>query len=87
MWPKRAKLTRVHIIPKIYKHYERLPKFKFIIDTASAPYNTLSMFSSHLLNPLTKMIILFQIPFPQPKILEKYLKSCFNMVTGLHFLT
>ena len=54
MRPKSAQIAGVHGLPKTYKHYERLPKFRPIIDKTNTPYYGLSKFLSRLLNPLAE---------------------------------
>ena len=52
--PKSAQIARANGLPKTHKHYERLPKFRPIIDTTNTPYYGISKFLSNLLNPLTE---------------------------------
>ena len=54
MRPKFAQIARAHGLPKTHKPYERLPKFRPIIDTTNTPYYGISKFLSNLLNPLTE---------------------------------
>ena len=49
---KSAQITQAHGLPKTHKYYERLPKFRPIIDTANIPYCGIPKFLSNLLNPL-----------------------------------
>ena len=55
MQPKSAQIVQAHGLPnKTHKHYERLLKFRSIIDTTNTPYYGISKFLSNLLNPLTE---------------------------------
>ena len=63
MQPKSAQIARVHGLPKTYKHYEQLPKFRPNIDTTNTPDYGISKFLSNLLNPLTENEYIVQDSF------------------------
>ena len=52
--PKGGNRARARGLPKIHKEYDRLPKFRPIIDTIGTPYQGIGTFLKDLLNPLTK---------------------------------
>ena len=37
--PKNAKLAKAHGLPKIHKSFDRIPKFRPIIDTTGSTHN------------------------------------------------
>ena len=53
MRPKNAKPARAHGLPKIHKTYDRLPKFRPIIDTTGTTHYSVGKYLTNLLNPLT----------------------------------
>ena len=52
--PKNAKAARAHGLPKIHKAFDRLPKFRPIIDTTVITHYSVGKFLSELLQPLTQ---------------------------------
>ncbi|XP_066913068.1 uncharacterized protein [Clytia hemisphaerica] len=54
MRPKSARLGRAHGLPKTHKNFERLPKFRPIVDTTGTPHYGIGKYLSSLLNPLTQ---------------------------------
>ena len=40
--PKSAQVARAHDLPKTHKHYERLPKFRPVVNTINTPYYDIS---------------------------------------------
>ena len=52
--PQNAKPARAHGLPKIHKAYDRLPKFRPIIDTTGTTHYSVGKYISELLQPLTQ---------------------------------
>ena len=52
--PKNAKAARAHGLLKIHKAFDRLPKFRPIIDTTGTTHYSVGKFLSELLQPLTQ---------------------------------
>ena len=52
--PRNAKPARAHGLPKIHKAFDRLPKFRPIIDTTGTTHYSVGKFISELLQPLTQ---------------------------------
>lgn len=72
---KTVQIARAHGLSRTHKHYERLRKFRPIIDTTNTPYYGISKFLSSLLNSLTENEYVVQCSFFQLKGLKKYLKN------------
>ena len=51
--PKAAKPARAHGLPKIHKKFDKIPKFRPIIDTTGTTHYGVGKFMSQLLQPLT----------------------------------
>ena len=51
--PKNAKPAKAHGLPKIHKSFDRIPKFRPIIDTTGSTYYFVGKFLASLLKPLT----------------------------------
>lgn len=51
--PRNAKPARAHLLPKIHKEFNNLPKFRPIIDTTGTTHSSVGKFLSQLLSPLT----------------------------------
>ena len=51
--PKNAAPSRAHGLPKIHKQYDKLPKFRPIVNTVGSPYYSIGQYLAKLLNPLT----------------------------------
>ena len=54
MRPNAAQIGRAYGLPKIHKPFQRLPKFRPIIDTINTPYHSIGKFLTSLLNPSTQ---------------------------------
>lgn len=69
---KTVQIARAHGLSRTHKHYERLRKFRPIINTTNTPYYGISKFLSSLLNPLTENKYVVQCSFfPAKRIKEK----------------
>ena len=75
---KSAQITRAHGLPKTHKHYERLPKFRPIIDVINTPYYGISKFLSNLLNLLTENKYIVQDSFCAAKKIREVPKELFE---------
>ncbi|XP_066926566.1 uncharacterized protein [Clytia hemisphaerica] len=53
MRPKHAKPAHAHGLPKTHKTYQRIPKFRPIIDTTGSTHYNVGKYLANLLNPLT----------------------------------
>lgn len=51
--PQNAKAARAHGLPKIHKKFDKLPKFRPIIDTTGSSHYNLGKYLTRLLNLLT----------------------------------
>ena len=51
--PQAAKPARAHGLPKIHKKFDKIPKFRSIIDTTGITHYQIGKFLSELLHPLT----------------------------------
>ena len=52
--PRNARPARAHGLPKIHKPFDRLPKFRPIIDTTGTTHYSVGKYISELLQPLTQ---------------------------------
>ena len=52
--PKFAQIGRAHGLPKIDKHFFKVPSFRPIVDTTNTPHYGVGKFLTNLLNPLTQ---------------------------------
>ena len=52
MRPKNTKPARAHGLRKMHKTFDRLPKFRPIIDTTGTTYYSVDKYLTSLLNPL-----------------------------------
>jgi len=52
--PKNAKVARAHGLPKVHKHFDRIPSFRPIIDTIGSTHYNVGKYITNLLNPLTQ---------------------------------
>ena len=50
---KSAVVARAHGLPKVHKKFDKLPKFRPIIDTTGTAFSHVGRFLSTLLQPLT----------------------------------
>ena len=86
MRPKFAQIAQAHGLPKTHKPYERLPKFRPIIDTTNTPYYGISKFLSNLLNPLTENEYVAKILSQLQIKSERYQRNCLMKVIVLFHL-
>ena len=54
MRPKFAQIRRADGLPKIHKHFFKVPSFRPIVDATNTPHYGVGTFLTNLLNPLTR---------------------------------
>ena len=60
--PKNAKPAKAHGLPKIHKSFDRIPKFRPIIDTTGSTHYFVGKFLASLLKPLNFTAVMLMIP-------------------------
>ena len=78
MRPQNAKPARAHLLPKIHKSFQTLPKFRPIIDTTGTSHYRVGKYLSALLNPLTSNEFTFKDSFDAAEKIRNIPKNLFN---------
>ena len=77
-WPKFAQIGRAHGLPKVYRHFFKVPSFRTIVDTTNTPHYGVRKFLTNLLNPVTQNEYTAKDSFEAVNIIHKIPPELFD---------